>query len=238
MSINLSSQQQKFPEQRQNFHRGATSSSFNALKLDNQRERNKISRNIEATSSCFDGWLLEGGNKTLGFCNSFNFFDKMPNSAANSNRDRRNATMKLEKDEKDHWRRAAAREILNPVETPNETTEETVFSLNIDTNISKKNLVNEPRIVAPNVAKLSPRSAVEIKLQSECESVTILCSTDVLKMSSLFFENALNEQDEDEFYKSHDNTNDIWREPILLVNIRVRVSVYVRTYHYMSIRFI
>lgn len=40
----------------------------------------------------------------------------------------------------------------------------------------------EARIVAPNVSKLSPNSAVEVRLQSPSECVAVLCSVDVLKM--------------------------------------------------------
>ena len=40
----------------------------------------------------------------------------------------------------------------------------------------------EARIVAPNVSKLSPHSAVEVRLQSDAECVAVLCSVDVLKM--------------------------------------------------------
>jgi len=43
-------------------------------------------------------------------------------------------------------------------------------------------IVGEPRIVAPNVGKLSHLSVVELKLQSVNECVTVQCSVDVLKM--------------------------------------------------------
>lgn len=46
---------------------------------------------------------------------------------------------------------------------------------------------DEPRIIAPNVDKISPVSVVEVRLQSIRECVTILCSVDVLKMKSVFF---------------------------------------------------
>lgn len=45
----------------------------------------------------------------------------------------------------------------------------------------------EPRIIAPNVDKISPISVVEVRLQSIGECVAILCSVDVLKMRSVFF---------------------------------------------------
>lgn len=51
---------------------------------------------------------------------------------------------------------------------------------------------NEPRIVAPHVAKLSPTSVVEVRLQSLSECVAILCSVDVLKMRSIFFHEVRN----------------------------------------------
>jgi hypothetical protein len=40
----------------------------------------------------------------------------------------------------------------------------------------------ESRIVAPNVSKLSPGSAVEVRLQSADTCVAVLCAVDVLKM--------------------------------------------------------
>lgn len=46
---------------------------------------------------------------------------------------------------------------------------------------------DEPRIIAPNVDKISPISVVEVRLQSVGECVAILCSVDVLKMRSVFF---------------------------------------------------
>ena len=46
---------------------------------------------------------------------------------------------------------------------------------------------DEPRIIAPNVDKISPISVVEVRLQSIGECVAILCSVDVLKMRSVFF---------------------------------------------------
>jgi hypothetical protein len=52
---------------------------------------------------------------------------------------------------------------------------------------------NEPRIIAPHVAKLSPTSVVEVRLQSLSECVAILCSVDVLKMRSIFFHEVRND---------------------------------------------
>ena len=40
----------------------------------------------------------------------------------------------------------------------------------------------EPRIIAPNVGKLSPYSVVEVKLKSSNECVVVQCAVDVLKM--------------------------------------------------------
>lgn len=50
----------------------------------------------------------------------------------------------------------------------------------------------EPRIIAPNVDKISPISVVEVRLQSIGECVAILCSVDVLKMRSVFFYEVFN----------------------------------------------
>lgn len=74
---------------------------------------------------------------------------------------------------------------------------------------------DEPRIVAPNVSKLSPRSVVEIRLQSINECVAILCSVDVLKMRSSFFYDVLNEQEDGRTHTSGDQ-HDIWRDPLVI----------------------
>ena len=82
-------------------------------------------------------------------------------------------------------------------------------------NCSQSRMVDEPRIVAPNVSKLSPRSVVEIRLQSASECVAILCSVDVLKMRSVFFYEVLNAQEDHKSSGSHEQ-NDIWREPLVI----------------------
>jgi hypothetical protein len=56
-------------------------------------------------------------------------------------------------------------------------------------------IVGENRIVAPNVSKLSPFSAVEVRLQSNTELIIVLCSVDVLKMRSGFFHDILTDQE-------------------------------------------
>ncbi len=75
----------------------------------------------------------------------------------------------------------------------------------------------EPRIVAPNVSKLSPQSVIEVRLQSLNESVAVLCSVDVLKMRSGFFHQVLAEQERHRVNKSVTSSCDnIWREPITI----------------------
>jgi hypothetical protein len=75
----------------------------------------------------------------------------------------------------------------------------------------------EPRIVAPNVSKLSPQSVIEVRLQSLNESVAVLCSVDVLKMRSGFFHQVLAEQERHRINKSVSSSSDnIWREPITI----------------------
>jgi hypothetical protein len=49
-----------------------------------------------------------------------------------------------------------------------------------------KNKENVTRIVAPNVEKLPPHSVVDVIIQGE-ETVSVLCSVDVLKMRSEYF---------------------------------------------------
>lgn len=63
------------------------------------------------------------------------------------------------------------------------------------TTMSARPLIGETRIVAPNVSKLSPFSAVEVRLQSSTDMVAVLCSVDVLKMRSGFFHDILTEQE-------------------------------------------
>eukprot|EP00981_Chlorochromonas_danica_P003501 scaffold659_cov192-Ochromonas_danica.AAC.14 len=85
----------------------------------------------------------------------------------------------------------------------------------------------EARIVAPNVSKLSPHSAIEVRLQSPTESVAILCSVDVLKMRSSFFHDLLIEQEKNISVGSGDgsnflnmlNGNIMWREPIIIPEV-------------------
>ena len=82
-------------------------------------------------------------------------------------------------------------------------------------------VAGEPRIVAPNVDKLSPSSVVEVRLQSLTECVAVLCSVDVLKMRSGFFHQVLIDQEKSNggfkntssSLTSH-STIGIWRDPI------------------------
>lgn len=55
-------------------------------------------------------------------------------------------------------------------------------TLTTDASCSIVEITGEPRIVAPNVGRLSPQSVVEVKLQSAKECVSVQCSVDVLKM--------------------------------------------------------
>ena len=66
----------------------------------------------------------------------------------------------------------------------------------VTTTSAMERLRNETRIVAPNVSRLSPQSAVEVRLQSTAgQGVAVLCSVDVLKMRSGFFHDVLCEQE-------------------------------------------
>jgi hypothetical protein len=97
------------------------------------------------------------------------------------------------------------------------------ISTNDTTNI--RPVQGEARIVAPHVSKLSPYSAVEVRLQSTSESVAVLCSVDVLKMRSGFFHDILNEQEKN-LASKHSNSsvsinhplqsNLLWRDPIII----------------------
>jgi hypothetical protein len=72
------------------------------------------------------------------------------------------------------------------------------------------------KIIAPNVAKLSPSSTVEIMLQSSIEDAVILCSADVLKMRSKYFQSLLLEQEKTTFTASPPTGDVMWRAPIVL----------------------
>eukprot|EP01035_Chromulina_nebulosa_P019532 gene19532-25430_t len=75
----------------------------------------------------------------------------------------------------------------------------------------------EPRIVAPNVSKLSPSSTIDIKLYSYNESIMVQCSVDVLKMRSVYFHELINEQEKSKPHNSTmPNTGNNWREPIVI----------------------
>jgi hypothetical protein len=71
------------------------------------------------------------------------------------------------------------------------------------------------KIVAPNVAKLSPQSTVEVILNSNMEDAIVLCSADVLKMRSQYFESLLLEQEK---LASSPTTspNMMWRSAIVI----------------------
>jgi hypothetical protein len=82
--------------------------------------------------------------------------------------------------------------------------------------------LGEARIVAPNVSKLSPHSAVEVRLQSADECVAVLCSVDVLKMRSGFFHDVLCEQENNKDLGTNNgdtpelNPNVLWREAVVV----------------------
>lgn len=103
--------------------------------------------------------------------------------------------------------------------TSQETSPTQPSSYRGDSYMSGKNTQEsaEPRIVAPNVSKLSPQSVIEVRLQSLNESVAVLCSVDVLKMRSGFFHQVLAEQERHRVNKSVNSSCDnIWREPITI----------------------
>jgi len=75
--------------------------------------------------------------------------------------------------------------------------------------VSKRQLACDSKIVAPNVAKLSPSSCIEICLFSQDERVMVLCSSDVLKMKSSFFCEVLVKQESEMGSKSG-----LWRSMV------------------------
>jgi len=97
----------------------------------------------------------------------------------------------------------------------------------------------EARIVAPNVSKLSPHSAVEVRLQSANECVAVLCSVDVLKMRSSFFHDVLCEQESsrDAHRGSANDTpevnpNVLWRDAIVVPEVSpFEAAAYLESLH-------
>jgi hypothetical protein len=82
---------------------------------------------------------------------------------------------------------------------------------------------SDARIIAPNVSKLSPHSAVEVRVESGNQCVAVLCSVDVLKMRSGFFHDVLCEQEANFEMKSDGgptatsaNPNILWRDSIIV----------------------
>jgi hypothetical protein len=77
----------------------------------------------------------------------------------------------------------------------------------------------ESRIIAPYVSKLTPNSVIEIRLQSMIECAAVLCSVDVLKMRSDFFQEILEEQDQSKLINTDNRSSDtgiIWRKPLII----------------------
>lgn len=70
------------------------------------------------------------------------------------------------------------------------------------------------KIIAPNVAKLSPCSTVDVVLHSNFEDAIILCSSDVLKMRSQYFESLLLEQEKSLPLTGQSEMK--WRPPIVI----------------------
>eukprot|EP01035_Chromulina_nebulosa_P028385 gene28385-37467_t len=95
------------------------------------------------------------------------------------------------------------------------------------------NTNTEARIVAPNVSKLSPHSAVEVRLQSTTECVAVLCSVDVLKMRSGYFHDVLSEQEKEKSRQSKPSSSAIiWREPITVFeSLPYEAAAYLESLH-------
>ena len=90
---------------------------------------------------------------------------------------------------------------------------------------------NSIRIIAPNVGKLTRSSVIEIKLNSINESVTVLCSIDVLKMRSGFFHDVLREREENLNMSNSKNLESL-REPISIPEISpFEAAAYLESLH-------
>lgn len=197
-------------------------------KSNNQRESNRDTYvNMDECESSPSAWIYKGGRKLHELCRPF--------MGGNAPIKREDSTKPIFDGSVASWRKMAAKAILS-----NEHNSDGEYDRKSDNNNQhddplhplyrvdgkeagslkggyhggQRLVPDEPRIVAPNVSKLSPRSVVEIRLQSATECVAILCSVDVLKMRSVFFYEVLNEQ-EDNRISSRD-ANDIWRDPLVI----------------------
>jgi hypothetical protein len=103
------------------------------------------------------------------------------------------------------------------------------------------NALDESRIVAPNVSKLSPYSAVEIRLESPSGTIAVLCSVDVLKMRSVYFHDVLTEQERNSLLMTsknniasngNENSNVLWRDAICLQeNFPFEAAAFLESLH-------
>ena len=83
---------------------------------------------------------------------------------------------------------------------------------------SARSAASTTRIIAPNVTKLSLGSVVEVLLEGDKEGVAVLCSVDVLKMRSQFFQDLLLKQEQDMRSTSAaaPPANEVWRRSLVM----------------------
>lgn len=99
-------------------------------------------------------------------------------------------------------------------EVEEEEEDPTMIDMSIFPQIS---IPSSSKITAPNVSKLSSSSIVEVILKSSIEEVSILCSVDVLKMRSLYFQSLLSEQEQSITNTSTSTSDIMWRAPLIIL---------------------
>lgn len=211
-------------------HLERSSNHYRENTRDSQRDNFAV---VDDRHSSPSAWIYKGGRTLQDFCRPFMGGTGQVKHLKGAD------SMKPTQDESvASWRKMAAQSILsrennadcgsnrafdsrNSYDDPPhpmfrvDSIQEGGSSKKVSHNCNQSLMIDEPRIVAPNVSKLSPRSVVEVRLQSANECVAILCSVDVLKMRSVFFYEVLNAQEDNRSNNSREQ-NDIWREPLVI----------------------
>lgn len=210
--------------------RERSSSHYRESTHDNQRDSSAITDDRASSPSA---WIYKGGKTLQDFCRPF------MGGSGQVRHQKVDDSLKPKHDASvASWRKMAAKSILSTENNSDcgsnrafdgcnlyddplhpvcrvDSVKEGCSSRILSQNCNQSLISDEPRIVAPNVSKLSPRSVVEIRLQSANECVAILCSVDVLKMRSIFFYEVLNEQEDDRTSITREQ-NEIWRAPLVI----------------------
>lgn len=115
------------------------------------------------------------------------------------------------------WRENATKALLTDVTEDSTLVNSFQDTLGISEEVEKQ--------IAPNVDKLETSSCVEIVLEAEDITTVILCSVDVLKMKSIYFQNILTGQESER----SNSFKKLWRRPIYVkVDNSLEAASFVR----------